>query len=162
MVFVYKGGRVPLVCALSSPPGTLSCTCAHHRHLSVTRVLAIIAAALTSIPFLLLNNLQLSLENPFAGEDDEDADPDDIRLDELQVMTYMSQDATLQAQLQADMRRRHTEVCPLILAAALAGMPWTENPPLSGCEHEIASWPTRSEVKEKFVSPTYASNFGTL
>ena len=40
-------------------------------------VLAFIAAGFIGLPFLLLTNLQHSLENPFAG--DGDADPDDIR-----------------------------------------------------------------------------------
>uniref|UniRef100_A0A7S1HWI6 Bestrophin homolog n=2 Tax=Eutreptiella gymnastica TaxID=73025 RepID=A0A7S1HWI6_9EUGL len=55
-------------------------------------ILAYASAAFIAIPFLLLNNVQGSLENPFAGATN--ADPDDIRLDALQIMDYMNEDQT--------------------------------------------------------------------
>ena len=67
--------------------------------------LAPLFAGFICLPFLLLNNLQLSLENPFAGDVPDDPDADDIRLDELQVMTYMAQDADTALKMQAEFQR---------------------------------------------------------
>ena len=86
----------------------------------MTALLAVFAAGLVSVSFLLLNNLQLSLENPFAGELDEDADPDDICLDELQVMTYLNQDASVQAELQRQVHIRRTDVSHEVLLLCYA------------------------------------------
>ena len=83
-------------------------------------------AGFICLPFLLLNNLQLALENPFAGEEEQDADPDDIRLDELQLMTYMTQDAD--SQMHAELQRRMTVVCILCWPCWL---PWL------GCTHSF-------------------------
>ena len=66
--------------------------------------LAIAGGALIALPFLLLNNLQRSLENPFAG-DHTSSDPDDIRLDEMQLMSYIKEDADAAVQLHAEARR---------------------------------------------------------
>ena len=92
--------------------------------LAVDVALSLTFAGFISLPFFLLNNLQRSLENPFAGEDETDADPDDIRLDELQLMTYMKEDAANAMRLQAEIHRRMSAtpapmVCPLPLSKAL-------------------------------------------
>ena len=59
----------------------------------VHAILAIISGGLCTFPFLLLNNLQLSLENPFCQSDGTSFDPDDIKLDELYLETYIKEDA---------------------------------------------------------------------
>ena len=100
------GHRTPSPALITSSPCPLLCRPGNY--------LAFIAAGFISLPFLLLINIQLSLENPFSGEDDDDADPDDIRLDELQLMGYMKEDAMLQAEIQAEIQEiQRNKVPPL-------------------------------------------------
>ena len=61
-------------------------------------IVAIAGGGLTALPFFLLSNLQRALENPFAG-DNTQSDPDDIRLDELHFMAYITEDAAAQSSM---------------------------------------------------------------